>query len=184
MSCFQFFTFRLGGFSIIFLSLSSAILYGSELYMQRQRQYGDKSNGSLSSAERFLNILSYGSYVSAYYSLVCHILVILVPLRTCWAMVFFIRRSLKHRNRTHKSESDGTFSPRIVSAQDTAGTEKATESPNTCQVYHVIIIPNYTEDIVSLRETLQVLASHPQACLEYHVSVLSRPLCMPSHLII
>lgn len=38
------------------------------------------------------------------------------------------------------------------------------------KVIHAIIIPNYKEDVDGLRETLDVLASHPQARLSYDVS--------------
>lgn len=41
------------------------------------------------------------------------------------------------------------------------------------KVIHAIIIPNYKEDIDGLRETLDVLASHPQARLSYDVSSLT-----------
>jgi len=37
-------------------------------------------------------------------------------------------------------------------------------------VVHAIIIPNYKEEIDTLRETLDVLASHPQARYSYDVS--------------
>jgi hypothetical protein len=36
-------------------------------------------------------------------------------------------------------------------------------------VVHVIIIPNYKEEVDTLRETLDVLASHPQAHYSYDV---------------
>jgi hypothetical protein len=38
------------------------------------------------------------------------------------------------------------------------------------EVIHAIIIPNYQEDIETLRLTLDVLASHPRACTQYKVS--------------
>lgn len=37
-------------------------------------------------------------------------------------------------------------------------------------VIHAIVIPNYKEEVDSLRETLDVLASHPQARNSYDVS--------------
>lgn len=46
------------------------------------------------------------------------------------------------------------------------------------KVVHAIIIPNYKEDVDGLRETLGVLASHPQARVSYDVSSpdLNNPL--------
>ena len=41
------------------------------------------------------------------------------------------------------------------------------------KVIHAIIIPNYKEDVDGLRETLDVLASHPQARSSYDVSSLT-----------
>lgn len=43
----------------------------------------------------------------------------------------------------------------------------ATES-----VIHAIIVPNYKEEMDTLRETLEVLASHPQARETYDVSAI------------
>ena len=40
-------------------------------------------------------------------------------------------------------------------------------------VQHVIIIPNYKESMDTLTETLDVLASHEQANLNYYVNILS-----------
>ena len=40
-------------------------------------------------------------------------------------------------------------------------------------VIHAIVIPNYKEEVDSLRETLDVLASHPQARDSYDVSHLA-----------
>jgi hypothetical protein len=42
------------------------------------------------------------------------------------------------------------------------------------KVIHAIIVPNYKEDVDGLRETLDVLASHPQARMSYDVSI---PTC-------
>jgi hypothetical protein len=41
------------------------------------------------------------------------------------------------------------------------------------KILHAILIPNYKEDIDGLRETLDVLASHPQSRSTYDVSILS-----------
>lgn len=40
------------------------------------------------------------------------------------------------------------------------------------EVVHAIIIPNYAEDIDTLRSTLMVLASHPRSLTQYEVSTI------------
>jgi hypothetical protein len=42
--------------------------------------------------------------------------------------------------------------------------------PDLRRPIHAVLIPNYKEDIDVLRETLDVLASHPQARCQYDVS--------------
>lgn len=44
------------------------------------------------------------------------------------------------------------------------------------KIIHAILIPNYKEELDGLRETLDVLASHPQARSSYDVSI---PLVAP-----
>ncbi|GJN73168.1 hypothetical protein PLICBS_007244 [Purpureocillium lilacinum] len=46
-------------------------------------------------------------------------------------------------------------------------TDAANCSP--CSIIHAIIIPNYKEELDTLRETLEVLASHPQAHYSYDI---------------
>jgi hypothetical protein len=49
--------------------------------------------------------------------------------------------------------------------------DSATESEDDAElVIHTIIIPNYKEDVDILKETLDVLASHPQAKYTYDAS--------------
>jgi hypothetical protein len=45
-------------------------------------------------------------------------------------------------------------------------------------VLHAIILPNYKEDMDTLKETLEVLASHPQAKSSYEVGH-TRPKSVP-----
>lgn len=130
----------------------------------------------------------------AYYSLFIHILVAAFPIRACWS-IFSITRALKknakskalrdiklsHRRRgsstslssseTLTSSRDGSVSSATSSEagdleeQYTDGDASAIEN-----IVHAIVIPNYKEEVDTLRETLDVLASHPQARHSYDVS--------------
>lgn len=130
--------------------------------------------------------------IFAYYCLLIHFLVFIFPLRSCWA-VFTITRSLRkaarakalrdikfgHRRRgssTSLSSSETLTSSRELSS--TSSSEAGDLDPDCYadgdiapdRVIHAIVIPNYKEENDTLRETLEVLASHPQARNTYDVS--------------
>jgi hypothetical protein len=131
----------------------------------------------------------------AYYSLIVHIVVSIFPFRACWA-IWDITRSLKRmsparRYRDHDthhhlgperklstyslSSSADTLTPSRASAtsSDTEDFDSgyfADVEPESPQHFHALLIPNYKEDVDVLRETLDVLASHPQARAQYDVS--------------
>lgn len=134
--------------------------------------------------------------IFSYYCLLIHFLVFVFPLRSCWA-VFTITRSLRksarskalkdikfgHRRRgssTSLSSSETLTSSRDLSS--TSSSEAGDLDPECYadgdiapdRVIHAIVIPNYKEENDTLRETLEVLASHPQARNTYDVS------CSPS----
>lgn len=127
----------------------------------------------------------------SYYCLLIHFLVFIFPLRSCWA-VFNITRSLKkaararelkdikfgHRRRassTSLSSAETLTSSRDVSSATSSEAgdfdlEGTADDIATDRVIHAIVIPNYKEENDTLRETLEVLASHPQARSTYDVS--------------
>jgi hypothetical protein len=130
--------------------------------------------------------------IFAYYCLFIHVLVSAFPLRACWS-IFDITRTLKktarsktlrdiklsHRRRgssTSLSSSETLTSSRDGSTTSSeAGdfeTELYTDGDSTPvdNVVHAIVVPNYKEEVDTLRETLEVLASHPQALYTYDVS--------------
>jgi hypothetical protein len=90
---------------------------------------------------------------------------------------------MSHRRRgsfTSLSSSETlTSSKELSTASSTAGSEAGdTEAEFVAdfengidRVVHAIIIPNYKEEMDTLRETLDVLASHPQARETYDVSL-------------
>lgn len=135
----------------------------------------------------------------AYYCLFIHILVAAFPIRACWS-IFSITRTLKknakskalrdiklsHRRRgssTSLSSSETLTSSRDGSVLSSAtsseagdlDTEQYTDGDASAidNIVHAVVIPNYKEEVDTLRETLDVLASHPQARHSYDVSILS-----------
>ena len=137
--------------------------------------------------------------VFAYYCLLIHLLVSLFPLRACWA-IWDLTRSLRLVSRT-KPAKEFKFSPgRRGSSTSLSSSETLISSRDGCSassseagdldtelymdptdtvpdnVIHAIVIPNYKEEVDTLRETLEVLASHSLARKTYDVSsVLALP---------
>lgn len=135
--------------------------------------------------------------IFAWYCLVIHILVSMFPLRACWS-IWDVSRSLKkaaharslrdikvkpvHRRRdsstslssseTLTSSRDGSFFSSTPSSEagdfETGLYAEGDTSPDA--IVHAIVIPNYKEEVDMLRETLEVLAYHPQARDSYDVS--------------
>lgn len=136
---------------------------------------------------------SIGVRVFAYYCLLIHLLVVLFPLRSNWA-VFTTTKSLQkiariaaardldfaHQRRgssTSLSSAETLTSSRdLASSSSSEAGESDIELSADCEVtpntiIHAIVIPNYKEETDTLRETLEVLASHPQARATYDVSL-------------
>lgn len=129
--------------------------------------------------------------VFAYYCLFIHVLVAIFPLRSCWAvwdMTSNLRKSahskalqnlkFAHRRRgssTSLSSSETLTSSHASSASSEAGDFEADlytdGDAEPDRVVHAIVIPNYKEELDTLRETLEVLGSHPQARNTYDVSL-------------
>jgi hypothetical protein len=122
-----------------------------------------------------------------------HTLVIIFPLRACWAIWELIENvqqttlktwkttiSAKSLHKWKAASSTSLASTDTSISQDSpsrSSSEKgdywdsATDSEDDLEpVIHAILIPNYKESIDGLRETLDVLACHPQAKYSYHAS--------------
>lgn len=128
--------------------------------------------------------------VFAYYCLFIHVLVAMFPLRSIyavWDMTSALRKTahskalenlkFSHRRRgssTSLSSSETLTSSHASSTSSDAGDfdadlyTDADAEPD--RVVHAIVIPNYKEELDTLRETLEVLGSHPQARNSYDVS--------------
>ena len=134
------------------------------------------------------------TFVFAYYSLFIHILVTFFPIRACWA-VWGLTNTLKKTARNEATERFNTTPktwtqplltplesetavdegrPSSAWSDDTLDVEldnyDESEPRGVESVVHAIVIPNYKEEIEVLRETLDVLASHPRAKTCYDVS--------------
>lgn len=136
------------------------------------------------------------TFVFAYYCLLIHFLVALFPIRACWS-IWSIKKSLRQSAQSRavhhykaaglrrqnsassitssetlsSSDSDNVFS--TASELTDSESELFTEGKDGIQsgpIIHAIVIPNYKEEEETLRETLDVLASHPQAQSCYDVS--------------
>lgn len=137
----------------------------------------------------------------AYYCLLIHCLVFMFPLRSMYSTWDLTRNlekvarskslqnfKLAHRRRgssTSLSSSETLTSSRDGSIPSSSTTSEAGDldpelytdgDAEGHHVVHAIIVPNYKEEVDTLRETLDVLASHPQARDNYDVSSCSNLL--------
>jgi hypothetical protein len=114
--------------------------------------------------------LTHSQFAFVCYTLFVHTIALLFPFRLCFGTVSLtksLRSSLKQNtpaqpiaSRTNGDKHDPEVSPTSMEMEDKAGRQN---------VLHAIIIPNYKEDIETLRETLDVLACHSQAGSSYDV---------------
>lgn len=139
------------------------------------------------------------TYIFAYYTLFTHLALMGFPLRACYAVTNLSRSLIRHKAtgslKDYKSEalrrrgsstsvsssetliSDSHGASSSASSSDAGDIEieaytdlSAAEARSSGPIVHAIVIPNYKEEVDSLKETLEVLASHPQAQTSYDVS--------------
>ncbi|KAH9902192.1 glycosyl transferase family group 2-domain-containing protein [Xylariomycetidae sp. FL2044] len=134
--------------------------------------------------------------VWAYYCLFIHVLVFAFPIRSSWSilnMTRCLRRNAKNRelkdfklsHRRHGSSTSLSSSETLTSSKEVGSLASSTtaseagdleaegytdgDNKDPYRVIHAICIPNYKEEVDTLRETLDVLACHPQARDTYDV---------------
>jgi hypothetical protein len=132
--------------------------------------------------------------VFAYYCLAIHVNVICFSTRSCWGiwdmiihlrdsekakLVRGLRSSLRRPSSAASLSSSETLTSAHVSSPSSSTSSDAGDfdmekysddaTPVTETVIHAIVIPNYKEEIDTLTETLDVLASHPQARDSYDI---------------
>lgn len=125
------------------------------------------------------SVLTYPQLFYLAYNYLVHLQMFLFCPQLCIALWYVTKKMRETQSRTpSKVEAVGTpvqdgslspkskeeFSPVVAPAMHRAG------SPEE-QIVHAIIVPNYKEDIGTLRETLMVFASHQQAKSQYEVSL-------------
>jgi hypothetical protein len=199
-SLFVWGTRRSGGIAMLATLALSYYVISREAEAQRHG-YKYQQQDSLSAPNYLAEGAGIWVPVFAYYCLIIHVLVFMFPLRSLWA-VWDITSSLK-KTAQNKSLKDFKFAHRrrgsstSLSSSETLTSSKELPSSSsseagdydleasadsdiaTDRVIHAIIIPNYKEEMDTLRETLEVLASHPQARSTYDVSFFRRGfLCL------
>lgn len=196
MSIFGWCSRRVGGLGMIALVALCYWVISQEFQIQRHRfKHEQPDNGS----SHYFSATSTGAgiwtYVFAYYCLFVHILVSIFPLRACWSVWNFTRalkRSAQsstlsdlkklsvHRRNSYTSTSSSETLVSGLNGRSSSTTSEAgdiepelyTDGSHSSadHVIHAVIIPNYKEEPDTLRETLEVLASHPRAHDSYDVS--------------
>jgi len=127
-----------------------------------------------------------------FYTVLMHLLALGFPLRLCWA-IWQLNREIKSviaqfgssyrqsgiRSITRTVGSPGASLPHIETTRGDTSSRSSSSSGETRirsdslgMVVHAILLPNYKEDFDTLRETLEVLASHAQARTSYDVCVM------------
>lgn len=191
MSLFTWFAQRAGGLSMIALSaLCYWVIYHDASL--EQYQYERKQPASQYPSDSAIGA-GVWSFVFAYYCLFVHILVCIFPLRACWT-IWTLTQSMKRAARSDSLLDLKKLASRRDSYTSVSSSETLISTPNSPassttsetgdydpeyytdgvpgaydNVVHVIIIPNYKEEVDTLRETLDVLSSHPQAHYSYDV---------------
>lgn len=193
MSIFAWCTRRVGGLSFIALFILCYWVISSEF----ESSFGTAAATGVQHGKTDGHFKGQGGHGNAgrwtvfwaYYSVLIHTLVFMFPMRACWA-VEDLTRSLRkvarntqlrdfkfsHQRRLSQTSlsSAETLTSQLSSASSEAGDIELSNYTDADieqeKIIHAIIIPNYKEDIDGLRETLDVLACHPQARSTYDVS--------------
>ena len=185
---------RVGGFSIVallaLLYVSLSIEWSTSKHVTRGLKDKTEGPGHLPDAAASLGNGGRWTIFFAYYSLLIHVLVLVFPLRACCAvdgLTHGVKAVVSNKSLQRLKYSqprrlsfislacDETLICQVSATSSEAGDSEMRYSITEIEldqdkVIHAIIIPNYKEDIDGLRETLEVLASHPQARSVYDVS--------------
>ncbi|EFX04657.1 sphingomyelinase family [Grosmannia clavigera kw1407] len=179
---------RLGGLAMVSLALLSFLILSMEFVSRYGYSYNleDNPDGSRYSP----NGTGILTVVFSWYCLFIHVLVTAFPLRACWAIwdltsslrttaqgktcVDYEVARLRHNSPAPLSSlKTQRLSHISQSASNGAGDLKSNLYENSetglDHIIHAIIIPNYKEEMDTLRETLDVLASHPRARSGYDI---------------
>ena len=187
---------RAGGLSVIaLLALCYWVISRESTHQRQEHKHEDPTTHATYYTSPWKAGAGYWTYVFAYYCLFIHALVFMVPFRACWSiwnLTQFLKRasqssalsqlkqlSLQRRNSSNSISSSETLISHYIDGSSSTTSEAGDIDPElytegsdsaTEQVVHAVIIPNYKEEYDTLRETLEVLASHPRAHDSYDVS--------------
>ena len=201
MSLFSWFSRRAGGLSMMALIALSYWVISQESTFQRHA-YKHEQPGEAAASYSSTSTTGAGvwTYIFAYYSLLVHALMFFFPIRSCWA-VWDLTQALRRTSRHQSLEDYKKLAPgrrrgshTSLSSSETLMSEAHLNSSTTSEsgdlefemytdggkgsrenIIHAVVIPNYKEDLDTLKETLDVLASHPNASTSYDVSLPSPP---------
>lgn len=193
MGVFLWCTQRAAGLSIISLLALAYWVVSREAAAEKAR-HDPTTPGSPNATIRGAGVWN---EIFAYYSLFIHILVFIFPVRACyalWDITSQVKRSYRSpsvsfkKSHTARRGSYASLSSGETLTVDHSGSGKesaANSEPSSDveqeaygdddliamgTVIHAVIIPNYKEELDTLKETLDVLACHPQAQSCYDVS--------------
>ncbi|EJT72757.1 hypothetical protein GGTG_09614 [Gaeumannomyces tritici R3-111a-1] len=196
MALFAWASRRAGGLLLIGLILLSYYVVSHEA-VRAQHAYKYQQQDNVKAEPLLTEGAGIWTSIWAYYCLLIHVLVFSFSSRINWSLWDITRgvrkvshnKALKdfkfaHRRRgsaTSLSSSETLTSSR---ASSTSCSEAGDLDIEFCtdgdvapdHVIHAIIIPNYKEEVDTLRETLEVLASHPQArnCYDVYLAMEQR----------
>jgi hypothetical protein len=202
MSLFTWCSRRAGGLSMVALVLLSYWVISSEYTLQRhgyKYEHAETLTASYSSTST--TGAGIWTYIFAYYALFVHVLVFVLPFRALWA-VWDVTQAIKRSNplsamadykklafKRRDSHASLSSAETLTSEHNGSSSTAASEAGDLDEIYtdgkgiiqdpiiHAIIIPNYKEEMDTLKETLDVLASHPLAQSSYDVSLNFRGGC-------
>lgn len=193
-------TRRVGGLSMIALIALCYWVITRESTLQR---HGYKFEHPETQAASYTSTLTSGAglwtYVFVYYCIIVHLAILGFPLRACWSIwelastisrnrsAADLRKPLPRRaSYTSVSSSETLISDRNGMSTTASSSEMGDveleptemytdglDAAKTEPIIHAIVMPNYKEEVDTLKETLEVLASHPNAHDSYDVSLLS-----------
>jgi hypothetical protein len=115
-----------------------------------------------------------------FYTLLVHIDTALFALRLFFS-IHVVKRKIRATLLRRHDLPSGFYSEGILQRTDSQeldsrsperdqNADKLDEPSSAEEVIHAIVLPNYQEDIDTLRMTLAVLAAHPRAATQYEVS--------------
>lgn len=156
-------TKRIVSLSLLALILTVYVAFWQDPFTSAKRRHSigdDGKSGTAFPSDRHFpgSVHDHGSNKSAFglarfailiYSIFVHILAALYPIRACLALKG-VTEQLKKREDAQGDEDEAALLP-------------------IQNIRHIILLPNYKEDIQTLRQTLAVLASHYQARSCYEV---------------